>query len=148
MEPSNLLYGPPKNVRDMMKMMYPSAALGYMPALPSLQNMDPALDVLFDEPTMNIYAKLQVLEEAAIAAAEEQSLTYEHEAGKRLLNLRILGSWFIVLHSGFCRAALSSMSRETVKREVDFALAKKDAAELLNSIGENLRSAVLMCASD
>jgi hypothetical protein len=147
MEPPNLLSGPPKDVSELMNMIYSSAALGYMPALLSLQDIDSALDVLFDKPAMNIYVKLQSLEEAATAAAAKHNLTYEHEAGKRLLDLRVLGSWFIVLHSGFCRVALSSTSREELKRDVDLALAKEDSGELLNIIGENLRSVVLMCAS-
>jgi hypothetical protein len=101
-----------------------------------------------DEQAQENYRKLQGHERKAMAAAKSENTTYNNSSGVYILNLRMLGLFYIVVHADFCRRSLKDVPITLLTAEIKHALDQADPynAELLFELGKTIRWLVTMCA--
>jgi hypothetical protein len=101
-----------------------------------------------DEQAQENYRKLQDHERKAMAVAKAENTTYNNSSGVYLLNLRVLGLFYIMVHADFCRRSLQDVPIALLTAEIKHALDQADPydAELLFELGKTIRWLVTMCA--
>jgi hypothetical protein len=101
-----------------------------------------------DEQAQDNYVKLQGYESKAMAIAKAENATFKDRSGRYLLNLRMLGLFYIMVHAKFCRRSLQDVPIALTTGEVAYALEQvaPHDADLLSQLGEKIRFIMAMCA--